>query len=127
MEKLLTDEKKPIKSRGFLLNAFIFLMLLANSATAYFYFSNPFAISGIYPGATKEIVYFMGALAIFNFVMAALVLLWKKIGVYGFYLSALVALGINLYLGVNAATVLFAFIGPALLYLLTKPYWVHFN
>lgn len=127
MEQLLTEKKIPIRSRGFALSAFILLMLLANSMTAFFYFSNPIAVTGLYPEATKNIIYALGALAVFNFVMAILVLLWKKIGVYGFYLSALVAVGINLYLGMNAATVLFAFIGPALLFLLTRQKWDLFS
>jgi len=127
MENAITTEMNPTKTRGFWLSAFLILMLLANAATAFTYFSNPTLIVDLYPKVTTSFVYSLGLMAVINFLFAVLIWCWKKIGVYGFYLNALIAVGINIYLGVNIGTVLFALVGPALLYFLTRSRWASFT
>lgn len=115
------------KKRGFWLTAFLILAFIANPTTAWTYFSNTEAIIQVYPQLTPEIIYFLGFMAIINFILAVGIWTWKKWGVYGFYVSVLIAFAINLSIGMGIAASLVGLVGAVLIYLTTKNRWQYFS
>lgn len=127
MENSEVMEPTENKTRGWLLTAFLILMLIANPFTAYSYFSNPEAIIQVYPAISHGLLNFMGLLAIINIVLAVAIWSWKKVGVYGFYLSMVVAFCINMYVGIPLAGSLMGLIGAVIIFFTTKSRWDNFS
>jgi hypothetical protein len=124
-----TVEVEPMetKKRGFWLTAFLILMFIANPFTAFTYFSNPELIIQAYPSLSISLLYFMGLLALLNFVFALAIWTWKKAGVYGIYGSMALAFCINLYIGVGIVGSLTGLLGLVLIYFTTKKRWQLFS
>lgn len=114
------------KKRGFWLTGYLVLMFIANPFSAYVYLSQPEEISSALPGASIELIYFLAAVSILNVVLAALIWSWKKVGVFGFYFVAIVAFGINVYLGLGLVSILIGLLGAVTVFLTTRNRWEHF-
>ena len=127
MENSEAMEQTENKTRGWLLTTFLILMLIANPFTAFSYFTNPEAIIQVYPAITYGLLNFMGLLAIINIVLAVAIWSWKKVGVFGFYLSMAVAFCINMYVGIPLAGSLMGLIGAVIIFFTTKSRWDNFS
>jgi len=116
-----------VKKRGFWLSAFLVLMFIANPLTAFAYFGNPEAITQVYPYLSIYLLYFMGLLAIVNFGLSIAIWTWKKVGVYGIYITMALAFCINIYAGLGLVSSLMGLIGAVIIYFTTKSRWEHFS
>ncbi|MCB0365625.1 MAG: hypothetical protein H6624_04330 [Bdellovibrionaceae bacterium] len=119
--------RSPEVRRGGWLTAFLILMFIANPLTAISYFLFPGAIVSALPKATEGLIMGLGVMAVLNTVFAAGIWMWKKWGVYGFYASAVVALIVNVYIGLSVFQSLLGLLGPVIVYLLTKGRWQRFE
>lgn len=130
MEGVDTDnieEQATEKKRGFWLSGFLVLMFVANSLTSFIYITNPDAIASLYPKASNEVLYFLAFLAVVNVILAAGVWVWKKWGVYGFYVSIVIAFAVNIYMGLGFYGSLAGLFGGVIIYFTTKKRWKHFT
>lgn len=124
----LSNKEQPDQEekRGGCLTTFLVLMIIFNSLTTIFYLvanENTLKLPQNVPSWT---IYLFSIFGILNTVFAILVWKWKKIGVYGFILSALVIFGINMSNGVGFTSFI-GLLGPAILVLLVKPVWQHLD
>ena len=126
MESVKVEATEKIK-RGFWLTAFLILMVVTNPFIAFIYFSSPEVMIQLYPLLSVGLLYFMGSLAILNFLFAIGIWQWKKFGVYGIYVSIAIGFIINLYLGVGIRGSSFGLIGVVIIYLTTKKIWAKFS
>ena len=113
--------------RGGWLTAYLVLMFIANSSSSYSYFVNANTIIELVPKAGLGIIYFLGAISLFNVILTAGVWFWRKWGVYGFYSVAVIAFFLNLYLGMGVLTSLLGLLGAFILFLLTRNKWSNFT
>jgi hypothetical protein len=104
------------KQRHGCLTAWLVLMIIANSATALIYLFASGTIRQTFPDAPAGIFPLLAILGIFNVVCSIALFKWKKWGFYGFMVSSIVALIINLIIGLNIAQSLGGLIGVAILY-----------
>ncbi len=104
------------KQRHGCLTAWLILMIVANSATALMYLLGSQAIKQTYPDAPGWAFPVLIVFAIFNLVCAIALFKWKKWGFWGFCVSSIVALVVNLSIGLGIGTSAGGLIGVALLY-----------
>lgn len=120
------NEKEIKKVRGIGLTIFLVLMFIVNPVTALTYFTQTEMIIELTPSLSVGILYFLGAVAVANVVLAAGIWFWKKWAVFGFYGMGLIAFCANLYIGISVASALVGLIGPAIIYFTTKRRWDNF-
>jgi hypothetical protein len=92
------------------------LMILANAATAV---ATPLMapqIARATPGFPIWVAYVIPVLAIANVIFAIGLFKWKMWGFYGFLVTSLITLCLNLYAGVNPLQAVLGLIGIAVLY-----------
>lgn len=103
------------KSRHGCLTTLLVVMLLGNSASALLYIFARDLILQTMPSTSNGVLYILAIMSMFNLACVIGLFTLKKWAFWGFTLSSLVALGINLYLGLGAQS-LTGLIGVALLY-----------
>ena len=116
-----------LPKRGFWLTAFIILMYIGNSFSAYTYFSKAELIAQQPPQTSITLIYILGTFTILNIILATAILFWKKWGVFGFYGVGVLGYIINVYIGMGVSQSIMGLIGPVLIYLLTKNKWSRFS
>ncbi|MCK5707535.1 MAG: hypothetical protein KAI43_07755 [Candidatus Aureabacteria bacterium] len=104
------------KQRHGCLTALLVLMILANSATVLMYTLGADAIKKSLPGLPSWALIVMSVFAVFNLVCAVALFKWKKWGFWGFIVSSIVALGVNISIGMGVGSSLFGLVGIAILY-----------
>jgi hypothetical protein len=113
--------------RGIWLTGFLVLMFVSNPITAFVYFSTPGILTDQYPSATSGILYFLGSIALLNFIFA--IGIWKKHiwGLQGFYITVCIAFGINMYIGIGLLGSLAGTLGALLVFLTTRNKLAYFK
>lgn len=107
---------KENKSRHGCLTALLVVMLIANSASAAMNFFAKDLILESIPGTPEWVLYALAAMSIFNVICVIGLLQLKMWAFYGFIISSIVALMINLfYIGLGTQSFM-GLIGIALLY-----------
>ena len=87
MESLEDDTLVEERKRSFWLSAFLIIMFITNPLTAFSYFAYPEALVQTYPLLSIPVIYFMAALSIVNTLLVVAIWSWKKVGVYGLYIT----------------------------------------
>lgn len=103
------------KSRHGCLTAWLVLMIVMNSAVALFYLVAGDVVKQALPSAPKWTLPVLIIAAAFNLVCAIALWRWKKWGFWGFVLSSIVGLIVNLSIGIGAQSVV-GLVGVAILY-----------
>jgi hypothetical protein len=103
------------KQRHGCLTAYLILMIVANSATAIFYFIGRTAGALFQPGMGSWAI-LLGFIGLINLACAIALFSWKKWGFWGFATTSLVTLFLNLYLGIGIGPSLLGLVGIAILY-----------
>lgn len=98
------------------LTAWLILMIITNSLTAYSYLFSSDAIRKIFPNIQNWIFPAVIVLAICNVVCAIALWKWKKWGFVGFLLSSIIAFAINLMIGLQTIYAILGLLGVAVLY-----------
>jgi hypothetical protein len=111
------------KKRGWLLTAWLVLMLVANflSAASYLFFNSSFTV--LLPAVPIWTFYIYGVLALANFVFTIFLFKWKKWAFYAFLSVAVVAFIMNIAIGLGVGTAIFGAVGVLILYLILRPKW----
>jgi hypothetical protein len=121
----------PSRSRGVVLTGWLGFMLLANAWTVYRYVtiiqdyldhSDP-----RFTGNLQWGLYALLALAAINILCVIGLFFWKKLGLYGFAATSVVALVINVIVGVPLTTSLVGLVGIGILWALVQSKWDYFE
>ena len=127
MESLEDDTLVEERKRSFWLSAFLIIMFITNPLTAFSYFAYPEALVQTYPLLSIPVIYFMAALAIVNTLLVVAIWSWKKVGVYGLYITMAIAFIINIYIGIGLYSSLMGLAGGLIIFITTRKNWSHFS
>lgn len=106
-----------LKERHGCVTAWLALMIVTNLGVVATYFAFKDAVVSALPNEPSSmLIYGLGFLGLLNIVFAVLLFQWKKIGFFGFAVSSVVALGINLALGLGITECMSGLLGIALLF-----------
>ena len=109
------------KERHGCVTAWLILMIIANSIVAVGYlFGGEFVAKNFPGGISNTVLVVLGILGVVNVVSAVMLFNWKKIGFWGFTISAIITLIINLYIGVGIIQSVWGLAGIAILYVILQ-------
>ena len=118
-----TEEKK----RGGCITAFLIFMFIVNPLTSIYYIAAGDTVKQAMPNMPDWAIPVLAVFGLINVGFAIAVWNWKKIGIYGFWASAIVILGINLSIGISPVQSLIGLLGPIIITLLVRPKWNEFE
>ena len=104
------------KNRHGCLTAWLVVMIIANSATALTYLLGSGAIGETLPNMPGWAFPVLIVMSLFNLVCAIVLFQWKKWGFWGFCASSVVALVVNLSIGLGVGPALVGLLGVLFLY-----------
>jgi hypothetical protein len=104
------------KQRHGCLTAWLILMIIGNSASALMYLLGGGFVKQSLPDMPDWALPILIVFSLFNLVCAIALFKWKKWGFWGFCVSSIVALVINIIIGIRISMSLGGLIGVALLY-----------
>jgi len=113
--------------RGGCLTVWLALMLIANAFTAFFYLTSGSTLQQAYPSASPVIFLILAAGGIVNLISVYGIWTWKKWGFYLFVATSLLALLINLSLGLSIFSSLLGLVGVAIFWYLLREKWAAFS
>jgi len=106
-----------VKQRHGCVTAWLVLMIIVNASSAFVYLCASSVITAHFPENISTLtIVSLGALCIANVVFAVMLFKWKKFGFWGFTGTSIIALVINLNVGLGVGQSLGGLIGVALLY-----------
>jgi hypothetical protein len=104
------------KTRHGCLTAWLILMIISNSANILIHLLKSDIIRKSLPNVPVWAFQMMVLFSIFNLVCAIALFQWKKWGFWGFCLSGIVAVAVNLSIGLGTGASLFGLLGIFILY-----------
>ena len=110
------DTMADVKNRHGCLTAWLILMIVMNSATALMYLFGGEAIRKAVPNMPAWMLPVFIAATLFNLACAIALFHWKKWGFWGFCVSSVIALVVNLSIGSGIGSALTGLLGMVLLY-----------
>jgi hypothetical protein len=115
--EILDENPNTTQQRHGCVTAWLVLMIVANSVTAFLYFFATDTITKNLPGnVSPTMIKLLGVVGIGNVIFSVLLFQLKKIGFWGFIITAIVTLIINLSIGLGIAQSLFGLVGIAILF-----------
>ena len=105
-------------------------MLIGNGSTALLYLIGGQLLILLMPALSMPLwaIYFLGILAVLNFIFTIFLFMWKKWAFYTFCVSAVITFIVNVVIGGNIIFSLVAAVfGILILYLIMRPKWKMFN
>ena len=114
------------KERGGCLATFVIATVILNFFTMLYYFfaKNKLMETSKY-FTSSWMIYFVSFFGLLNVIFGIAIWNWKKFGVYGLMVSALILFCFNIYIGMAAIASALGLIGPIILIILLKPVWSH--
>jgi len=105
------------KSRHGCLTAWLILIIVASSLTAFFYLSfSAMVAESLPPGTPAWVLFLLPVSSVLNVVFAIALFRWQKWGFWGYLALSIVIAVMNLSLGVGVGTTIFGLFGVVLLY-----------
>lgn len=105
------------KQRHGCITAWLILMIIANSATAIIYLFASDIVTDNLPGnVSTMLIVSLGIIGVANVAFSVLLLQWKKLGFWGFSITSVLVLGINISIGLDVGQSVFGLIGVGILY-----------
>ena len=115
--EILDEVSNNQKQRHGCVTAWLIFMIIANSFSAILYLFAGDMIARNFPGGiSNTMLLLLAILGIGNVVFSILLFKWMKIGFWGFLLTSIGALFINLIIGLGVIQSLFGLVGIAILY-----------
>jgi len=111
------------RNRGGCLTAFLVAMMIINPLVAILYLAAGSTIAKNLPNAPSWSIPVLGIFCIVNFAGAIALWRWKRWGFYAFVVSALVALVVNIIIGIPLYQVIWGPLGVVILYALLRRVW----
>ena len=113
----LNESVNTSKQRHGCVTAWLIFMIIANSAIAFLYLFASSFITETLPGNVSEtMIMLLGIVSIANIIFAVMLFKWKKIGFWGFTGTSIIALIINLNIGLGIGQSLLGLISIAILF-----------
>ena len=106
---------EPKQRHGCLL-AFLILLVVVNSTIAGVYLLGSHIIQQSVPQAPLWTIITLGLVSVLNVIFAIAIFNWKKWGFWGFIMTSLIALYVNLTIGIGIGNSLVGLLGVAILY-----------
>jgi len=111
------ENPKVSKQRHGCVTAWLILMIVANSLTAGLYLFAKEMVTKSLPGdVSTPLIILLGILAIGNVIFSVMLFQWKKLGFWGFVVTGVGAIIINISIGLGIGQSLFGLAGVAILY-----------
>lgn len=104
------------KQRHGCITAWLAFMIVINSLVAIMYLFAKGLIASNLATYSTTMIMLLGVVSVANVVFAVMLWQWKKIGFWGFVVSSIVALILNLIIGLGIGQSLFGLVGIAVLY-----------
>ena len=105
------------KQRHGCVTAWLILMIIANSLSAGLYLFAKEMVTKSLPGdVSTPMIILLGILAIGNIIFSVMLFQWKKLGFWGFVVTGVGAIIINLIIGLGIGQSLFGLASIAILY-----------
>lgn len=105
------------KRRHGCVTAWLLLMILANSLLSLVYlFAGDTVVQDLPVAVPLAKIYSLGILGVVNVVSATMLFTWKKIGFFGFIVSGIAGIMVNISIGLGVFQSVFGLIGIAVLY-----------
>lgn len=111
------------RSRGGCLTAFLVAMMIINPLVAILYLAAGSAIAKNLPDAPTWAMPVLGIFCIVNLAGAIALWRWKRWGFYAFVVSTIVALVVNIIIGLPAHQIIAGPVGVIILYGLVRRVW----
>ncbi|MEI8201909.1 MAG: hypothetical protein WCH34_02785 [Bacteroidota bacterium] len=117
MEENTDIEDKGLKQRHGCVTAWLAFMILVNALIALMYLFSSEDFQMVLPnGISQPVLISLIILAIANVGFAILMLMWRKLGFYGFIITSVCALVLNLHIGIGILQSFFGLIGVGILF-----------
>jgi hypothetical protein len=97
----------------------LIVVIIANAGVAALYLLG-IALNSLFPGVETWALVVVGALSILNVISAVALLRWKKWGFWGFCTTSVIAVVMNIILGVALYYIASGFLGVVILYLVLQ-------
>jgi O-antigen ligase len=112
-----TEQTERTKQRHGCVTAWLIFIIVANSFTALIYlFAGDYISDNTPGGIPNHFIYILAFLGLGNVICASFLLKWKKLGFWGFLLTSVCALVINIYLGLGVGQSTIGLLGFAILF-----------
>lgn len=108
----MSDEKK----RHGCLTAWLILMIIANAATAFLYFTGGALVAAAVPSGNSALILVLGVIGLANVAFAIALFMWKKWAFWGFCGCSVITMIINIILGLGIGQSVGGLLGAAILY-----------
>ncbi len=106
-----------VKQRHGCVSAWLILMIIMNSIIAVIYlFAGNRVVENLPYDVDDKYMVAMGIVALANTAFAIMLFQWKKIGFYGFVVTTLISLALNISMGLGTGSSLFGLLGLVVLY-----------
>jgi hypothetical protein len=113
----INENQNVTKQRHGCVTAWLVLMIIANSLTAIIYlFASEMITKNLSMDISNSMIMLLGILGIANVVFSIMLFQWKKLGFWGFIITSIGALIVNLSIGLGIVQSLFGLAGIAILY-----------
>ena len=113
----INENENVAKQRHGCVTAWLVLMIVGNSITAIIYlFASEMIIDYLPSDVSTPMIILLGILGIANIVFSVMLFQWKKLGFWGFIVTSIGSLIINLSIGLGIGQSLFGLIGIAIFY-----------
>ncbi|MGI9548151.1 MAG: hypothetical protein ACR2MM_12985 [Flavobacteriaceae bacterium] len=123
MEENTSVEKK----RGGCITAFLIFMFVINPLLTIYYLVAGDMVREAMPNIPDWAMPVLAVFGLINLGLAIAIWKWKRIGVYGLWVSAVLVLIINLTIGLTPIQSFMGLLGPLIITLLVRPKWADFN
>ncbi|MBK3519568.1 hypothetical protein [Carboxylicivirga marina] len=111
------ENQQAARQRHGCVTAWLILMIITNSLSAVLYLFGGDMISQSFPnGISDSMLTLLAVLGVANVVFSFLLLKWKRLGFWGFLLTSLGALAVNLMVGLGITQSLLGLIGIGILF-----------
>jgi hypothetical protein len=120
-------ESVPNKKNEGCLSGYHIATVFINFLTTFLYLFGSLALISDIPALPVIVLYLLGALSLAEMGFAISIWQWKKWGVYGLFISSLIVLTLNIFLGVALPIIFTGVLVLVVLVLLVFPLWHHFK
>lgn len=115
------------KKRGGCITAFLIFMFVINPLLAIYYIFAGDTVRDVYPDMPIWAIPALIVFCLINLGLAIAIWKWKRIGIYGLWVSAVLVLLINLTIGLTPFQSFLGLVGPLIITLLVRPKWADFD
>jgi hypothetical protein len=113
----INENQNVTKQRHGCVTAWLVLMIIANSLTAMaYFFASEMITKNLSMDVSNSMIILLGIICIANVIFSVMLFQWKKLGFWGFIITSIGALIINLSIGLGITQSLFGLVGIAILY-----------